>query len=59
MVRPKMEPGLAREARVVLRVRVAERERWARVAARDGLTLSEWLRSLANGAAPAAKRGAK
>lgn len=59
MVRPKMKAGEAREARVVLRVRVSERERWTRAATRLGQSLSEWLRGLAEVAAPAPKRGAK
>jgi len=56
MGRPKLDEGEARDERIVLRARADERERWARAAKRAGLTLSDWLRGLAEGASVTTKR---
>ena len=48
MGRPKMDEGEARDERIVLRARADERERWTSAAKRAGLTLSDWLRGLAD-----------
>jgi predicted HicB family RNase H-like nuclease len=55
-----MEEREKRDARVLLRVHPDEHEAWTREAKRAGLTLSAWLRTLANGAVrrAAAKRKA-
>ncbi len=54
MVRPP-EEGETRGVNVILRVLEEERERWKAAAARSGMTLSAWLRKLANDAAPKSK----
>jgi len=53
---PEMGKGKARADRVVLRVLPGERARWDAAAKRSGVTLSAWLRGLANAAAAPAKR---
>ena len=55
MGRPKLDEGEGRTERVVLRVRPDEHERWTRAATRAGMTLSEWIRGLVEGAATARK----
>lgn len=46
-----------RSVNVLVRVLPEERERWHRAAKRAGVTLSAWIRDLANQAAP--KKGSK
>lgn len=45
-----------RDVRVILRVREEERKRWKRAAAEEDMTLSDWMRRLANEAAPKPRR---
>ncbi len=57
MGRPKIDNP--RSARVLMRALPEELERWRREARRAGLSLSSWLRSLANAASDKSKKGGK
>jgi hypothetical protein len=48
----KPAEGKPRSERIVLRVLTDERARWTRAAEKSGITLSAWIRTLANEAAP-------
>lgn len=48
----KPADGVARDVRVILRVKSEERDRWQRAAKAAGLSFSAWVRGLANAAAP-------
>ena len=48
--RPKMEAGQARASRLELRIRADELQSWKDAADRQGLTVSAWLRRIANAA---------
>ena len=54
MARPTMA-GKARDASILIRVLPTERQRWKAAAAADGVSLSQWIRTMAN--AEAARLG--
>ena len=52
MPRPaEKDRGFVRTVRFEVRIRPAERKRWAERATKEGMPLSEWLRMVANRAA--------